>query len=380
MKLIPRNIDLEEIQRRIDQFPITAILGPRQCGKTTLARQFNADHHFDLENPRDMARLDQPQLALEDLEGLIIIDEIQRVPDLFPLLRYLVDTNPAQKYLILGSASKDLIRQSSESLAGRIAYYQLGGFRIHDLGRQAVKRLWLQGGLPPAYLADRQQSMLWLENYITTFLEKDIPQLGIQIPSATLRRFWTMLSHYHGQVLNYSEIARSFGISDMTVRKYIDLLEGTFMVRTLQPWFENAGKRIIKRPKLYLRDSGILHYFINVETLDQLQSNPRIGASWEGFALGCIIKSVGKNEKDYYFWKAHSGAEVDLFWQNGGKNYGAEFKYADAPKRTKSMLAAVQNLNLDHLWVIYPGKSSYRLDHKITVLPLEQIPAHWMYP
>ncbi len=377
MKLIPRITDFEEVKNRIKHFPITAILGPRQCGKTTLARQFNANHHFDLENPRDMARLEHPQLALEDLEGLIIIDEIQRIPELFPLLRYLVDTSPQQKYLILGSASKDLIRQSSESLAGRIAYYQLGGFRIHDIGETDFKRLWLQGGLPPACLADRPQSFLWIENYITTFLEKDIPQLGFQIPSATLRRFWTMLSHYHGQVLNYSEIARSFGISDMTVRKYIDLLEGTFMVRSLQPWFENAGKRIIKRPKIYIRDSGILHYFMNVETMDHLQANPKIGASWEGFALECITKSIGKNEKNYYFWKAHSGAEVDLFWQYGGKNYGVEFKYADAPKRTKSMISAIANLELDHLWVVYPGKTKYRLDHQITVLPLEQIPVRW---
>ena len=348
--------------------------------KRTLAQAFKADHHFDLENPRDVTRLEHPQLALEDLEGLIIIDEIQRVPELFPLLRYLVDTSPNQKYLILGSASRNLIRQSSESLAGRIAYYQLGGFRIHDVGPESFKQLWLKGALPPAYLAERAQSLLWIENYITTFLERDIPQLGFQIPAATLRRFWLMLCHYHGQILNYSEIARAFGISDMTVRKYIELLEGTFMVRTLQPWLENAGKRIVKKPKLYLRDSGIFHYFTNMETLAHLQSNPKIVASWEGFALECATKSLGKNEKEYYFWKVHSGSEVDLFWQHGGKNYGIEFKYADAPKRSKSMSAAMANLSLDHLWVVYPGKSSYRLDKNITVQSLQQIPERWEYP
>lgn len=380
MDFVQRNIDCQEIQRRIDNFPVTAILGPRQCGKTTLARTFSADHYFDLENPRDAARLEHPQLTLEDLEGLVAIDEIQRIPELFPLLRHLVDTRPNQKYLILGSASRELIRQSSESLAGRIAYFQLGGFRLQDIGPSAFRDLWLRGGLPRAFLADTDQSLLWRENYITTFLEKDIPQLGIQIPSATLRRFWVMLSHYHGQVLNFSELARAFGISDMTVRKYIEILEGTFMIRTLQPWYANIGKRLVKRPKLYFRDSGLLHAFMNVETMAQLQSHPKIGASWEGFALECTIKSTAKNENDYYFWKVHSGSEIDLLWQHGGKTYGVEYKYADAPKLTRSMTVAMQDLALDHLWIVYPGTSRYRLDPNITVLPLQQIAGRWEYP
>ncbi len=379
MQTIDRDIDTLEINRRLDGFPVTAILGPRQCGKTTLARRLDADHYFDLENPRDAARLEQPQLALEDLKGLIVIDEIQRIPELFPLLRYLVDTRPSQKYLILGSASQDLIRQSAESLAGRIAYFRLGGFRLQDFESDKFLQLWLKGGLPLSYLADTEQSRLWRENYITTFLERDIPQLGIQIPAKTLRRFWIMLSHFHGQVLNYAELARAFGISDMTVRKYIDILEGTFMVRTLQPWYVNIGKRLVKRPKIYLQDSGLLHTFLDLDTLDQLQAHPKIGASWEGFALDCVIRSTRKDENDFFFWQVHSGSEVDLFWQDGGRNWGAEFKYADAPTLQRSMTVAAKDLDLSHLWVVYPGKTKYRLNRYITVLPLSEIQAHWKY-
>ena len=234
MKMIPRKNDRHEIITRIKQFPVTAILGPRQCGKTTIARQLEFDHYFDLENPRDEARLEDPQLALEDLKGLIVIDKIQRIPNLFALIRHLVDHNPQQKYLILGSASRDLIRQSSESLAGRIAYFHLGGFRIHDIGIADIKKLWFRGALPDSFGPEQdEKSRLWRENYISTFLERDIPQLGINIPARTLRRFWTMFSHYHGQEINYAELGRSFGISDMTVRKYTDILEGTFMVRLL---------------------------------------------------------------------------------------------------------------------------------------------------
>jgi predicted AAA+ superfamily ATPase len=379
MQIIPRDIDTRQIIRRLDAFPVTAILGPRQCGKTTLARTLSADHYFDLENPRDAARLEQPQLALEDLKGLIVIDEIQRIPDLFTLLRYLVDTHPRQKYLILGSASRDLIRQSSESLAGRIAYFRLGGFGLHDFEPENFKALWIKGGLPLSYTAGIEQSRLWRENYVATFLERDIPQLGIQIPAKTLRRFWIMLSHFHGQVLNYAELARAFGISDMTARKYIDILEGTFMVRTLQPWYANIGKRLVKRPKLYFQDSGLLHTFLNVDTLEQLQSHPKIGASWEGFALDCTIRSTRKNENDYYFWQVHSGSAIDLFWQHGGKNWGVEFKYADAPTLQRSMTVGVKDLDLSHLWVVYPGKTTYRLGRNITVLPLQEIGAQWVY-
>lgn len=291
MKLIERKTDLQQIEKLITLFPVVAILGPRQCGKTTLAKQIAYEHYFDLENPRDLARLDSPQLALEDLKGLIVIDEIQRKPDLFPLIRYFVDNNAQQKYLILGSASKDLLKQSAESLAGRIAYFHLGGFRISDIGKENPTKLWIRGGLPLSFMAETDEgSLLWREGYITTFLERDIPQLGINIPSRTLRRFWTMLSHYHAQIMNHSELGRSFGISDVTVKKYIDILEGTFMVRVLQPWNVNVGKRLVRRPKIYLKDSGIFHSLMSIDSMNQLLSHNKLGASWEGFALECVCR------------------------------------------------------------------------------------------
>ena len=380
MNLIDRKIDRAGLAKLLPIFPVTAILGPRQCGKTTLARTLAADYYFDLENPQDLARLEQPQLALEDLMGVIVIDEIQRLPDLFPLLRYLVDQGKDRKFVILGSASRDLIRQSSESLAGRIAYFQLGGFRLSDIEPEAIKTLWWRGGLPRSFLAaSDEESLLWRNQYVTTFLERDIPQLGITIPARTLRRFWTMLSHYHGQVLNYAELGRSFGVSDMTVRKYCDILEGTFMVRILQPWFVNIGKRLVKRPKLYLRDSGLFHALQSIETPEQLLTSPRLGASWEGFALDCVCRILGKEDGDLYFWHTHTGAELDLFWQAGGSNWGVEFKYEDAPRLTRSMQTAIEDLNLERLWVVYPGKAAYRLTEKVQALPLADIRDVWNY-
>ncbi len=374
MKTIKRKQDFKEIGDFIESFPVTCILGPRQCGKTTISKEFKFDHYFDLENPRDLARLDHPQLALEELKGLIVIDEIQRKPDLFSLIRFLVDNNPTQKYLILGSASRDLIKQSSESLAGRIAYFNLGGFSPEDIGKENLQQLWLRGGFPLSFLpkTDRQ-SVRWRQNYITTFLERDIPMLGINIPANTLRRFWTMLSHYHGQVINYAELGRSFGISDMTVRKYIDILEGTFMLRVLQPWHVNIGKRLVKRPKIYLRDSGIFHSLMYINNREQLYTNIKLGASWEGFALESVCHSIRKTAQEVYFWATHAGAEIDLFWQEDGKNWGAEFKYADAPSLTKSMKTALNDLEMSHLWVIYPGNKEYKLSENITVLPLKNI-------
>jgi uncharacterized protein len=380
MNLIERKTDRATLTKLVSLFPVTAILGPRQCGKTTLARTLAADSYFDLENPQDLARLEQPQLALEDLTGLIVIDEIQRQPDLFPLLRYLVDEGKNRKFVILGSASRDLIRQSSESLAGRIAYFQLGGFRLSDIDAGAMKTLWWRGGLPRSFLAaSDDESLLWRNQYVTTFLERDIPQLGITIPARTLRRFWTMLSHYHGQILNYAELGRSFGVSDMTVRKYCDILEGTFMVRILQPWSANIGKRLVKRPKLYLRDSGLFHALLSIETPEQLHTSPRLGASWEGFALDCACRTLDKEDSDLYFWHTHAGAELDLFWQAAGRNWGLEFKYEDAPRLTRSMKTAVEDLELERLWVVYPGKAAYRLTDKVQVLPLTEIRDAWNY-
>ena len=365
----------------METFPVVAIVGPRQCGKSTLARTFDAAHFFDLENPRDLALLDQPQLALEGLSGLIVIDEIQRAPDLFPLLRYLVDHQPGQRYLILGSASRDLLSQSSETLAGRIAYHELGGFGLRDLDSGRWRELWLRGGMPRSVLASSDESSaLWRQQYIATFLERDIPQLGIRIPAATLRRFWTMICHYHGQILNHSELARSFGISDMTVRRYLEILEGTFMIRLLQPWHVNLGKRLVKRPKLYLRDSGLFHSLLAIDSFPQLASHNKLGASWEGFALETASRAIGKRSEELSFWATHSGAEVDLFWQHGGKNLAVEVKYADAPRLTPSMKSALSDLELDHLWVLYPGDRRYPLADKVTVLPLAQVGNAWPYP
>lgn len=374
--MIERLGEKHKLERLMTTFPVVAIVGPRQCGKSTLARRFNAAHFFDLENPRDLAMLEQPQLALENLSGLIVIDEIQRAPDLFPLLRYLVDHNPSQRYLILGSASRDLLRQSSETLAGRIAYHELGGLGLKDMGADRWRDVWLRGGMPRSVLADSDEtSALWRQQYVSTFLERDIPQLGIQIPAHTLRRFWTMLCHYHGQILNHSELARSFGISDMTVRRYLEILEGTFMIRLLQPWHTNIGKRLVKRPKLYLRDSGLFHSLLSIDTMPQLATHNKLGASWEGFAIEACIRTIGKRPEEFAFWATHSGAETDLFWQAGGKNLAVEVKYADAPRLTPSMKSAVTDLDLDHLWVVYPGDRSYPLSEKITVLPQSHIDA-----
>jgi len=379
-RLIKRNADIKNIHDLISSFAVTAILGPRQCGKTVLANQVKFNHYFDLENPRDATRLEHPQLALEDLDGLIVIDEIQRLPGIFKLIRYLVDSRSKQKYLILGSASRDLIKQISESLAGRIAYHRLGGFTLLDIGKKNLQRLWLRGGFPRSYLAkSTDESFLWLENYVSTFLERDIPQLGISIPARTLRKFWTMISHYHSQVINYSEIGRSFGISDMTVRKYITILEGTFMLRVLQPWYLNTKKRLVKRPKIYIRDSGIFHSLMSINKKKQLFSHNKLGASWEGFALECVARSLNKRDEELYFWQTHAGAELDLFWQHKGKNWGVEFKYSDAPRKTKSMEIALKDLSLSHLWIVYPGKNCYKLDRKISSIPLSEIKNVWAY-
>lgn len=372
--MIKRKKDLTCIKESLKNFPVTAILGPRQCGKTFLAQQIPTDHYFDLENPRDLAAFDHAQLLLEKLKGTIVIDEIQRKPELFPLLRVLADHHPGQKYIILGSASGVLLKQSSESLAGRISYHYLSGFNIADIGIHDWQKLWMRGGFPRSFLAQSSKaSQEWLDNYVTTFLEKDIPQLGITIPAQTLRRFWMMLCHYHGQVINFSEIGLSFGVSDMTVRKYIDILAGAFMIRILQPWFGNIGKRLVKRPKIYFKDSGLFHRLLSINQQKELLTHPKLGTSWEGFALENIISFLGLKPQESFFWSAHSGAEVDLFWQAHGKSWAIEFKYSDAPQLTKSMQSAFDNLDLAHLWVIYPGDKIYSLTNNITVVPLHRV-------
>lgn len=369
---------LAKISGRFEIQPVVALLGPRQCGKTTLARMY-ADSlsdapvtRFDLEDPTDLAALAEPKLALESLRGLVIIDEIQRVPDLFPVLRVLVDRpdNPA-RFLILGSASRDLIRQSSETLAGRIGHIELTPLRLGETGVAARDRLWLRGGFPPSFLAHHEAaSQQWRKDYIATFLERDLPALGIGIPSNAMRRFWMMLAHYHGQLLNFSELGRSFGAADTTVRRYLEILEATFMIRLLQPWHENIGKRQIKAPKLFLRDTGLFHSLLGIDDRDALLHHPKLGASWEGFALEETIRTLDAEQEEVWFWATHAGAELDLLVQKGGQRLGFEIKYTASPKVTKSMRAAIDSLRLDRLTVIYPGERKIRLAEDIEAIGL----------
>ena len=375
--MIPRPRALERITHAFTTHPIAALLGPRQCGKTTLARLIAEREpctYFDLENPVDIRRLSAPMRTLAELSGLAIIDEIQRRPDLFELLRVLVDRpkNPG-RFLILGSASPYLVKGVSESLAGRVGFIDLAGFDLGEVGAAKCNPLWLRGGFPPSFLApDDSASMAWRDDFIRTFLERDIPQLGISIPAETLRRFWIMIAHYHGQVWNGAQLARSLGTSENTARRYLDILAGAYMIRVLPPWFENLRKRQVKAPKIYLRDSGLLHALLQLTTVVDLQSHPKLGASWEGFALEQVIGAVGN--RDAYFWATHGGAELDLLVRIAGKHYGFEFKYADAPGTSRSMHVAIQDLRLEHLWVVYPGHQEYSLDDKISVISIDSVP------
>jgi len=371
---------------RIDQAfrvtPIVALLGPRQCGKTTLARQYFkrrypseenfSSHYFDLEDFEDLHRLEDAKLSLGSLEGLIVIDEVQKRPDLFPTLRVLIDKHrDTQQYLILGSASRDLIQQSSETLAGRISYQELTPFNFsetHDL-----EKLWVRGGFPLAYLADTDEiSFAWRKAYIQTFLERDIPALGIQIPAKQLHRAWTMLAHYHGQIFNASELGRSLGVSDKTMRHYLDILCGTFMVRALQPYFANLKKRQVKASKLFFRDSGILHALLGLQDKNTLLTYPRLGTSWEGFAIEEIIRHHAVRSEECYFWATHSGAELDLCIEAGEGLLGFECKYTSAPKLTASMLTVLKEVSLKKITVIYPGKKRYFLHEKVEVVGLTE--------
>ena len=373
MHHLPRPRELEAVRARLRRAPVTALLGPRQCGKTTLAQSLEAEHFFDLEDPRSLVRLDEPQTALEGLTGTVVIDEVQRKPDLFPLLRVLADRQQATRYLLLGSASPDLVKEVSESLAGRVAYHDLGPLAVDETGVHEWRRLWLRGGFPRSYLADDDTaSDLWREDFIRSYLERDVPALGISIPAETLRRFWVMVSHYHGQVLNLSELGRSFGVSDHTIRRYLEILSGTFMIRLLPPWHANVGKRLVKAPKLYIRDSGLFHALHTIATPLQLESHPKLGASWEGFAMEQAIRLTGVAHP--HFWRTHTGAELDLVWQAHGALWGMEFKYQDAPAMTRSIRAVMRDLPLRHLWIVYPGPERYQLDKAVSVLPVAEIP------
>lgn len=351
---IDRKSAKQELRRRLGFFPATALLGARQCGKTHLARELGADYFFDLENPADLIALEEARLTLSPLKGLIAIDEVQRRPELFSVLRHLVDTHTDQRYLLLGSASRDLIHQSSESMAGRISYFDLSGFLLEDIDSLQWRNHWLRGGFPRSFLApDDGLSYQWRLDYIRTYLERDIPQLGITIPSGTLGRFWSMIAHGHGQLLNAAELGRNFGIVATTVRNYLDILQSTFMVRLLQPWHTNGTKREVKAPKVYLRDTGLLHSLLQIYDWKSLATHPILGASWEGYALEQTL-AILPQEVHPYFWATHAGAELDLFFEWRGKRYGVEFKYTDSPSRTRSMTIAFESLQLEHLWVVCP--------------------------
>ena len=374
--MIPRPHAFARIQSELRRNPVAALLGHRQCGKTTLARALaerEPCEYFDLESPVDARRLEAPMTVLERLAGLVVIDEVQRRPDLFELLRVLVDRpeSPA-RFLLLGSASPRIVRGVSESLAGRVGFIDLSGFDLRETGGEKLSRLWVRGGFPRSFLAeDDDASLAWRNNFVRTFLERDIPQLGITIPAETLRRFWTMVAHYHGQIWNAAQFARSLGASENTARHYLDILSGAFMVRVLPPWFENVSKRQVRSPKIFLRDSGILHTLLQIGSLADLEAHPKLGASWEGFAIEQIVNLLETREA--YFWATHGGAELDLLVTVGGKRYGFEFKYSDAPGRTRSMAVALHDLGLERLFVIYPGAREYELDGTITVVPLRQL-------
>ena len=369
--LIPR-VAQEQITAALARSPVVALVGPRQCGKTTLARQLvaaDSPNYFDLEDPISLARLEHPRTALEDLDGIVVIDEVQHRPELFALLRVLVDRdrNPA-RFLVLGSAGPTLLRQSAESLAGRIEYIELTGFQVAELGPTRMPELWNRGGYPRSLLAaSDRDSLAWRKAFIRSLVERDLPRFGADLAVPALHRFLAMLAHFHGQLLNVAELAAALQIAQATVRRYLDLLEHLFLIRQLRPWHENLRKRQVKRPKIYFRDAGLYHQLIGVATMDALQTHPRIGASWEGFVLEKVIAEAAPDEA--WFWATHNGAELDLLLLTRGQRIGVEIKRVDAPRRTRSMAVAVNDLKLDALRVVYPGTLQYAIDDRITAVP-----------
>lgn len=379
--MIIRSKHTKEIIRRLRNFEVVAILGPRQIGKTTLAKQVaeryhTQTHHFDLEDPTVLSRIEgDAKLTLQHLKGLVIIDEIQRLPDLFPLLRVLSDRRPRPaRFLVLGSASPNLLRQSSETLAGRINYYELGGLGLDEVGNNRLDRRWLRGGFPNAYLSRSNRDCFeWLESFTRTFIERDLAQLGVQTPGTTLRRFWAMLAHRHGQVWNSSEFARSFGVADTTVRRYLDVLTDTLVVRQLAPWFANLKKRQVKAPKVYIRDAGLVHSLLGISDAASLDLHPARGSTWEGLLLELVMEQLGGTGREFYYWRTHTGAELDLFIPSERGRLGIEIKLSSAPAITRSMRHAITDLELTELIVVHAGEETYPLSEKIRAVSARRL-------
>lgn len=380
LRMLARPSHENEVLRLLRTFPVVGIVGARQVGKTTLARQIAASAEggatlFDLEDPEDVARLASPKLALESLRGLVVLDEVQRRPELFQVLRVLADRpGPPARFLVLGSASPALLRQSSESLAGRIAYHYLGGFDLEEVGADHLDVRWLRGGFPPAFLAgDDEESYRWRGELVRTHLERDLPALGFRLPPDSIRRFWTMVAHYHAQTWNGAELARALAISQGTVRRYLDVLCGTFMVRRLEPWHVNVGKRVVKSPKVYIKDSGLVHRLLGLRTRHELLGHPKAGASWEGFALESVIRRLGADSDECFFWGVHTGAELDLLISRGGRRWGFEMKLSDAPRVTRSMRSVLDVLGLERLDVIHAGSKTWPMGERIRALALRRV-------
>ncbi|MDO8880666.1 MAG: ATP-binding protein [Coriobacteriia bacterium] len=374
--MIPRVHILDSIRTALGRAPVVVITGPRQCGKTTLARELlssDSVNYFDLEDPTSLARLEEPMTALGPLEGLVVIDEVQRRPDLFPVLRVLVDRQPSPaRFLILGSASGELERQSSESLAGRVERLDIAGFTLDEVGASHLETLWLRGGLPRAFLASSEvDSMAWRDQFIQTLLERDLPQWGVRVSATALRRLWTVIAHYHGQTWNAAEAARALDVSQPTVRGYLDMLTDARVVRQLQPHFANLKKRQVKSPKVYVRDSGLLHGLLGIGEPKALLEHPKVGASWEGFAIEQVIAT--EPHDDAAFWATHQGAEIDLVLYRDGALFGVECKRTDAPKITPSIRVALEDLGLERIAVVYPGTKRYRLSDRVEAVPLQGI-------
>ncbi len=374
--MIQRKSILNSLRNALKRSRVVVLVGPRQCGKTTLARLLlpeDSINYFDLEDPASLARLDEPMTALSPLQGLVVIDEVQRRPDLFPVLRVLVDRkNCPASFLILGNASGDLLRQTSESLAGRMERVAIGGFSLNELGAEEEQALWLRGGFPLSYLAPTEaESDAWRKNFIQTLLERDFPQWGVRVPAVALQRFWTMLAHYHGQTWNAAEPARALGVSESTTRRHLDLLTDALMVRQLQPYHVNISKRQVKAPKIYVRDSGLLHQLLGIDSPKTLMTHPKVGASWEGFVIEQVLMTVNHDES--FFWATHQGAEIDLVLRRGSELLGVECKRTDAPRMTPSIRVALKDLNLARVAVLYPGSKRFPIAEHVEAVPLRTL-------